>query len=534
MAGGRRSIQKELALIKNRPTAMELTDSKSKLEVVTSKTEAVKKPDEDSSSSEDESKSNMQECINKLEEKNQMLEEELTRIQRLTTALPNSLLTVIFPSTQHSNSLKEELNAIIQEFCNRKREELNSKGETQTSTDQVMSSVEFNDLYSMERYPDAVPETVPTTQTKFPKYSQVYNRIVEPKSNKPSQTNSYENLVKPLIKLDSFTRPTRSCFNCGGNHTVSDCKEVKDFRKVRANKQEFFNSQGNSDLQQESRNHNSYDRSSSEKRSYNRRNEYQRYPTSPNQRDRVPYYRNSSDIMSREDTYSSSYYSRENSRDRDGRAYYNSKNHSSYYNDNKDSRSMYHGSRSDRDVHVCMSSTPSKGSPRDIRMLDYRGKVEYSSTYGDMELSDQELEDGEIINLYSRQPTHPYPPPEYPPYYIPPPLPRSDSYDTSSVYYSSHISRDSRDPPPPSHESYNTHSRSMPDICTGSKRRYTRRSPDLQDSRGTYSESSDSSSVFKTNEHNFSLDFPPGIVTPESMRAPERFNNIRRIIDRHK
>ena len=79
------------------------------------------------------------------------------------------------------------------------------------------------------------------------------------------------------------------------------------------------------------------------------------------------------------------------------------------------------------------------------------------------------------------------------------------------------------------------YSHSVPDVRVGAKRRYTRGSPEVSYDKGSHTEpTADSSSVFKTNEHNFSLDFPPGIVTPESMRAPERFNKIRRIIDRRK
>lgn len=144
------------------------------------------------------------------------------------------------------------------------------------------------------------------------------------------------------------------------------------------------------------------------------------------------------------------------------------------------------------------------------------------------------VEDGEIINLNPRQPFHAQPPlpPLYPPCFSPPPppLPRPNSFYAPPAYFSRH----SRDPPAPPHKPYNALSRSMPDFCVGTKRRHTQRNSETQYSRESYSESSDGISVFRTNEHNFSLDFPPGIVTPESMRPPERFNNIRRIIDRHK
>eukprot|EP00800_Vazella_pourtalesii_P020792 TRINITY_DN7504_c0_g1_i4.p1 TRINITY_DN7504_c0_g1~~TRINITY_DN7504_c0_g1_i4.p1 ORF type:complete len:198 (+),score=38.84 TRINITY_DN7504_c0_g1_i4:61-654(+) len=172
MASGRRSVKREMNKLNNRPTAMELADAKSKVEAVESLTVSDKTPDEVLSSSENESIVDVQEYINKIEEDNQLLKEELIKLQRLTTSRPNSLLTVIFPSTQHSIVLKEELNGIIQEFCNRKRDEINAKKEPQTSNqsdNQVMSSVEFNDLYSLERYPDA-PKAAPTTSTKFPKF----------------------------------------------------------------------------------------------------------------------------------------------------------------------------------------------------------------------------------------------------------------------------------------------------------------------------------------------------------------------------
>ena len=142
-------------------------------------------------------------------------------------------------------------------------------------------------------------------------------------------------------------------------------------------------------------------------------------------------------------------------------------------------------------------------------------------------------EDGEIINLSPRQSFHSQPPlpPAYPPFFTPP-LPHPDTY--APYFHTPPSTRDARAHIELRKESH--FSQSMPDVRIGAKRRYPRRSPEASyNNKESYIESSsDSSSVFKTNEHNFSLDFPPGIVTPESMRAPERFNKIRRIIDRRK
>jgi hypothetical protein len=37
-----------------------------------------------------------------------------------------------------------------------------------------------------------------------------------------------------------FFRPKASCFNCGGEHMISECKEVKDFQRIKKNKAEFL------------------------------------------------------------------------------------------------------------------------------------------------------------------------------------------------------------------------------------------------------------------------------------------------------
>ena len=37
-----------------------------------------------------------------------------------------------------------------------------------------------------------------------------------------------------------YFRPKASCFNCGGEHMISECKEVKDFQRIKRNKAEFL------------------------------------------------------------------------------------------------------------------------------------------------------------------------------------------------------------------------------------------------------------------------------------------------------
>ena len=67
MASGRRSVKREMNKMNNRPTAMELTDAKFKVETIESNTVSDKTPDKVSSSSENESTVDVQEYINKLE-----------------------------------------------------------------------------------------------------------------------------------------------------------------------------------------------------------------------------------------------------------------------------------------------------------------------------------------------------------------------------------------------------------------------------------------------------------------------------------
>ena len=70
MASGRRSVKQELFTnTTKRPTAIEITDSKSVIPINTTKKEVEKKSESNSSSSDSESKSDLLECINKLEEK---------------------------------------------------------------------------------------------------------------------------------------------------------------------------------------------------------------------------------------------------------------------------------------------------------------------------------------------------------------------------------------------------------------------------------------------------------------------------------
>lgn len=35
-------------------------------------------------------------------------------------------------------------------------------------------------------------------------------------------------------------RPKPSCFNCGGEHILSECQEPKDFQRIKKNKSEFL------------------------------------------------------------------------------------------------------------------------------------------------------------------------------------------------------------------------------------------------------------------------------------------------------
>ena len=73
MASGRRSVKQELFTntTTKRPTAIEITDSKSIVPVnaCTTKQEVKKSSESTSSSSDDESRGDLQEYINKLEEK---------------------------------------------------------------------------------------------------------------------------------------------------------------------------------------------------------------------------------------------------------------------------------------------------------------------------------------------------------------------------------------------------------------------------------------------------------------------------------
>ena len=70
MASGRRSVKQELFTIATkRPTAIEITDSKSVVPVNPPKQEAEERTEHVSSSSDNDSKTDLQEHINKLEEK---------------------------------------------------------------------------------------------------------------------------------------------------------------------------------------------------------------------------------------------------------------------------------------------------------------------------------------------------------------------------------------------------------------------------------------------------------------------------------
>ena len=68
MASGTRSVKREMNKMNNRPTAMELTDAKVKIETVEPIIVSDKSPDEVSSSSENDSTIDVQEYINKLED----------------------------------------------------------------------------------------------------------------------------------------------------------------------------------------------------------------------------------------------------------------------------------------------------------------------------------------------------------------------------------------------------------------------------------------------------------------------------------
>ncbi|CAD6184439.1 unnamed protein product [Caenorhabditis auriculariae] len=47
------------------------------------------------------------------------------------------------------------------------------------------------------------------------------------------------NLESEVVTPTKQTKPRSTCFNCGGEHVLSDCKEEKDFAKIRKAQQEF-------------------------------------------------------------------------------------------------------------------------------------------------------------------------------------------------------------------------------------------------------------------------------------------------------
>lgn len=44
----------------------------------------------------------------------------------------------------------------------------------------------------------------------------------------------------------SIIRPKDSCFNCGGEHRLGDCKEIRDEKRIRNNRREYQEKAGSS------------------------------------------------------------------------------------------------------------------------------------------------------------------------------------------------------------------------------------------------------------------------------------------------